>query len=90
MGYYINQNSNGVQLPACNKADYLILDGAFEINKPKKFLPDLVCVVENGPFDAALFCYKKEEFEVAADSQDKRPKRWLIYSKAAELSGYKK
>lgn len=90
MGYYINHNSKDIALPVCNKADYLILDGALEIKKPRKFLLDLVCVIENGPFDAALFCYSKSEFEQVTNEQDDRPKRWLIYSKAAELSGYKK
>jgi len=89
MGYYINQNSNGTQLPHCDKADYLLLDGAVEISPPKEFVPNLICVVENGPFDAALFCYSKDEMEVALNPRDKRPKRWLIHPKAAELAGYK-
>jgi hypothetical protein len=35
MGFYINQNSKGVQLPHNNKADYIILDGGEEISQPK-------------------------------------------------------
>lgn len=89
MGYYINQNSNGVALPSKNKADYLLLDGAVEINPPKTFVPGLICVIENSTFDAALFCYKKEEMEMALNSEDFRPKIWLIHPKAAELAGYK-
>jgi hypothetical protein len=90
MGYYINQNSNGVQLPPRNKADYLILGGAIEIPKPKEFVENLVCVIENGPFDAALYCYKKSEMDEVKDPQDFRPKRWLICPNAAKLSGYSK
>ena len=88
MGYYVNQTSNGVGLPAGDKADYLILDGGKEIPRPKEFVPNLICVVENSMFDAALFCYSKEEMEVALNPQDPRPKRWIIHPKAAELAGY--
>lgn len=91
MGYYIDVNSNGVRLPARNKADYLITDGGVELKGSSiKFQPNLVCVIENGPFDAAGFCYNQEEFEVFNYSKDFRPKRWIVYPKAAELSGYLK
>lgn len=89
MGYYINQNSNGAGLPACNKADYLILDGAKEITKPEKWLPNLVCVIHNGIFDAAGYMYDENEFRYFADPHDTRSKTWLIYEHAAELSGFK-
>ena len=88
MGYYISQTAKGVGLPPRNKADYLILDGAVEIPEPKEFVPGLVCVIENGPFDAAMFCYCKSEMEAVKDPMDPRPKRWLIHPKAAELAGY--
>jgi len=88
MGYYINHNHNGVQLPNCNKADYLLLDGGIEIPEPHEFIENLVCVVENGPFDAALYCYNENEMNIAKDHSDRRPKRWIVYSKAAKLSGY--
>ena len=90
MGLYINQNSNGTNLPACNKADYLLLDGGKEIFPPIKFQPNLVCVVENGLFDAAGFCYNENEFKAFNDPSDPRPKRWIIYPNAAKISGYKK
>ena len=54
MGYYINENSNGAGLPPNNKADYLILDGAVEIPKPDKWVPNLVCVLHNGIFSTAI------------------------------------
>ena len=89
MGYYIDQNSNGTRLPACNKADYLILDGAVEITKPDKWMPNLVCVIHNGIFDAAGYMYDENEFRYFADPHDTRSKTWLIYEHAAELSGFK-
>lgn len=88
MGYYINSTSKGVPLPKCNKADYLILDGAKEVKA--EFQPNLICVVENGFFDAAGYAFNKDEFEVFNDPGDYRSKRWLVHPMAAELSGYKK
>lgn len=88
MGYYINENSNGTGLPPNNKADYLILDGAVEIPKPDKWMPNLVCVMHNGLFDAAGYAYNESEFRAFADPRDERPKTWLIYEHAVKLSGY--
>ena len=86
MGYYINQTSKGVQLPSCDKADYLLLDGAVEVKA--EFQPNLICVVENGIFDAAAYVFSVHEFEDFNDARDRRPKRWLIHPRAKELSGY--
>jgi hypothetical protein len=89
MGYYINFNSNGTILPSKNKADYLLLDGGVEVSKPKKFVRNLICVVENATFDAAAFIYSEEELKAFSNPDDDRPKRWIIYPHAAKLSGYK-
>jgi len=88
MGYYIDKTSKGTILPACDKADYLILDGAKEVKA--EFQPNLVCIVENGFFDAAGYAYSKNEFDQFNDPNDNRPKRWLIYPLAGKLSGYNK
>ena len=89
MGYYINQNLNGTQLPPKHKADYLLLDGGVEIKEPKIFVQGLICVIENPTFDAAGFIYSEEELRAFSDPEDIRPKRWIIHPKAAELAGYK-
>ena len=86
MGYYINSTSNGTPLPAKNKADYLILDGAKEVEA--KFQPNLICVVENGMFDAAAYAYDESEFNEFNNPNDYRKKIWLVHPKAKELSGY--
>ena len=88
MGYYVNSTSRGTILPACNKADYLILDGGKEILEPQEFQENLICVVENGLFDAALYCYCESEMNVAKNPEDLRPKRWIVHPMAAELAGY--
>jgi len=50
----------------------------------------LVCVVDNGPFEAAAFCYSEEELTEFA-SPDPRRRQWLAMdrAKACELTGYK-
>ena len=54
MGQYINQDSKGTPLPATKKAAALIQDGATKLNTPPDtYKKNLVCVVENGFFDAA-------------------------------------
>ena len=91
MGYYINQTSDGRPLPSTKKADALILfDDAIEIAKPDKFVENLVCVVENGMFDAAGYCYSEEEFKEFSNPTDLRPKRWIVYLYAKEMSGYQR
>lgn len=75
MGYHLNQDLNGKPLQARNKAKDLIASGA--IPTDSTFKPDLVCVVENGYFDAAAWCYNLEERN-AFHNPDGRPKTWLI------------
>jgi hypothetical protein len=86
MGYYVNHNSKGESLPSVGKAQALVADGATP-TKPY-FQPNLVCVVENGPFDAAGYCYSEGEFKAFTIPGDLRRKTWLIYEPAAKLSGY--
>ena len=89
MGYYINRMPSGEMLAPTRKADQLLrVSGAREIMSPQSsFTSDLVCVVENGLFDAAAFCYNEKEQTEFAEF-DGRRKRWLIVPEAAKLSGY--
>ena len=50
-----------------------------------------ICVVMNGPFEAAALAYSEEEFDCFADPNDRRPKQWYVMdrAKAYELSGIK-
>ena len=88
MGYYINEISNGTSLPARQKADCIIADGGIEIKKPTQLIENLVCVVENGPFDAAAYIYSLSELLAFDNPNDARKKRWIIYKYAPILSGY--
>jgi len=89
MGYYI-------QTPeASNKAKQLEdLHGAILLPEPPKIenFPTkqaIICIVNNGNFEAAAFCYSLEELEVFL-LEDGRPKLWMIMDKqrACTLTGY--
>jgi len=76
---YIEENYNGMIIP-----------------RPTSFdkVPDskaLICVVDNGFFEAAGYCFSEREFEVFT-APDPRPKTWLLMDKekAEELTGYNK
>ena len=51
----------------------------------------LICLVDNGPFTAAMVVYNKGEFEEASRSSDPRPKRWFLLNRAdaIKFSGIK-
>lgn len=87
MGYYIDRTPAG-DVPAQGKAKWLLenVEGTKQV-KPE-FQPDLVCVVENGFFDAAGYCFDEQEFEDFADPRDRRRKTWLVVPDAAKLSNF--
>lgn len=84
MGKYINIDSKGNVLPAKGKAEMLIKDGA-KIVKPTSFQDNLVCIVDNGMFEAAGYAYDENEFK-AFNYPDGRNKIWLIYDHASNLA----
>jgi hypothetical protein len=85
MGYYIQSTSKNQPLANKKKAEALIADGATVVEPI--YQPNLICVVENGAFDAAGYCYSQSEFEAFLDD-DGRKKTWLTHPDARELSGY--
>ena len=86
MGYYINEDSKGNPLPTVNKKTALLNDGATETDST--FKENLICLVDNGMFEAAGYCYSQEERDVFA-RPDGRNKKWFTHPLAKELSGYK-
>lgn len=87
MGYYINEDSKGNPLPPVGKFTYLIEDGGIPISG-KEFVENMVCIVNNGPFEAAGYLFNQREYEAFANPHDLRPKRYIVHEKAKQLSGY--
>lgn len=91
MGYYI-------QTPGCNvgKADIICKEyNAKKILRPESWNEifeneGLICVVSNGLFEAAAFCYNEDEFKAFNDPTDTRPKTWLVMDRkqAEKISDY--
>lgn len=90
MGYYI-------QGPLKNKGEFLVeqykarecsqFKALVHIKDPNEIG---ICVVDNGPFEAAALCYSENEFMSFSDPNDLRPKKWYLMdrAKACELAGY--
>lgn len=82
MGLYLEVDSKGEPLGTRTKANKLIADGAEEITTTPTYQKNLVCVVDNGPFEAAAFCFSRREFTAFFTSQnDGRRYRWLVATK---------
>lgn len=74
MGYYLETDSNK------SKAAFLIAKhGAIKLASPEFFDGDFVtvCVVDNGPFEAAGIAFDKREMDRFKLPDDYRPKIWL-------------
>jgi hypothetical protein len=85
MGCYIQTGRN------THKAAHLIAVGARFINKPDAFeVPEgkvLICVVENGLFDAAAVIFDEREFtDFSVNDHTGRARTWLLMDKSAVLA----
>jgi hypothetical protein len=87
MGKYINQDSRSLPLGSSfdQKVMSLIADGATRIPSDK-FVPNMVCVVDNGHFAAAGYCYSEGEHAAFNHPTDGRRKTWLQYEHAEKLA----
>ena len=93
MGYYIGKVPSGLPLDALGKARALAqIPGARQIGQPIVWQPNLVCVIDNGNFEAAGYIYNQAELEEFARRDSGEPQRrrtWLIVPGAKDLAGYK-
>lgn len=89
MGFYI-------QGPPLGKVGFIESEYGAEVlsGPPSSFdeVPEnkgLICVVSNGPFEAAGFCFSASEFD-AFTHPDTRPKTWLLMDleEAKRASGF--
>lgn len=87
MGKYINEMPDGTRLPSLGKAEALMnIKGAILLGKaPTEWEEGLVCVVDNGSFEAAGYAYSPEEME-AFKYHDHRRKHWLIVPGAKDIA----
>ena len=92
MGYYIDKG-----MPALGKAEALVakygaivLRSAVEAAEWQKNGFGIVCVINNGPFEAAGYAFSSEELEEFSNRMDLRHKEYLAMDKALaeKLAGY--
>lgn len=85
MGYYIEcvQNTNkAAQILASLPGRRVSQDEARTFIGTDKAV---VCVVSNGLFEAAAYCYNDSEFDAFTLPEDKRPKVWLVIDDKAKV-----
>lgn len=90
MGYYLQTPGRNHEKAAALVARY----GGHEISSPPASLAELpedtalVCVVDNGPFEAAALAYCDEEMrEFAAErfKADPRPTQWVVLNNKEQV-----
>jgi len=77
MGFYLDKTKNGDDLPAKGKVEAILADGGEIVDA--EYQPDLLCVIEGEIFDAAAYCYSKEEFEFFLNDGSGRKKTFIRY-----------
>jgi hypothetical protein len=81
MGSYINTGTTkGKVKIICEKYGGEIIEKPFYFSD----IPEdkaLLCVVDNGPFEAAAYCYSESEFLAFSDPQDYRMRTWMTIDK---------
>lgn len=90
MGYYLEVPSPEQRF---NKAKTLCdIHGGREISleEAKTLIKNpestaIVCVVNNGIFEAAGYCYSENEFLAFSDSNDRRSKTWLAFYNVSDI-----
>lgn len=91
MGYYVQTPGelHGKAEAIANEHDGIIVDQQQAVAAFGEGM-GVICVVNNGPFEAAAFAYSRAELEAFCEP-DPRQKTWVVmdYAKAAQLSGYK-
>jgi len=91
MGYYIQTDgAKGKASDICRDHDAAVVSAAAAAVALHQGL-GVVCVVDNGPFEAAAFIFNDAEFDAFNEDMDPRPKTWLTMDrdKAEQLSNYK-
>ena len=86
MGLYINQTQNG-PLGSHQKAKSLQDAGAKLLGPSNPgYQPNLICVVNNGIFEAAGYCDSEREYQAFTHPSDDRLKTWLTWDRVTEFA----
>jgi hypothetical protein len=87
MGQYINHTPAGV-LAQKGKAFDLIKCGAkLLLSAPSQWEENLICVVDNGIFEAAAYVQDDRDLRDFSDyTRDERPRVWLKWDRAKEFA----
>jgi len=91
MGYYIETGQvKNKAADICRDHDAAVVSAAAAAVALHQGL-GVVCVINNGMFEAAAFIYNDAEFDAFNDDMDPRPRTWLTMDrdKAEQLSNYK-
>lgn len=87
MGMYITHTPEGA-LADTGKAVALIKSGAkLLLSAPKKWEENLICVVDNGIFEAVAYVQDERDLRDFSDyTDDDRPRVWLKWDRAKEFA----
>lgn len=84
MGKYLNKDLNGKVLGPI-KTNKLYNSGAKQIIEPETYDQyegkAIICVVDNGFFEAAAYAFSQNELEAFKNPSDNRNKVWMIADK---------
>ena len=89
MGYYLQASPEQTH----NKAEFLCdaYNGQIiTVGEAEQLMVDpetvaVVCVVNNGIFEAAAYCYSAAEFQEFSRPEDQRPKTWLRFDNVKQI-----
>ena len=83
MGYYVecsvNKGKAQELVSKCNAK--VVTAGAAKLMVDNPLI-GVVCVVDNGPFEAAAYCYSQREYDAFNEPTDRRPKMWLAMDRS--------
>ena len=78
MGYYIQTAApKGKTEAICKELSGIEISQDEAEFFVKEQMGAVICVVDNGPFEAAAYCYNLDEFRAFNLPDDPRPKTWL-------------
>lgn len=87
MGYYVQtgEHLHGKADIICQQFDGLEISQGDAEKAVLAGKGAVICVVDNGPFEAAAYCHSPAEFREFSRPEDDRPKRWVYVEDVARI-----